>query len=123
MAERDASFRMLPTDVPKATSAPSASSEWETVLFNCYCHFFEEVVPQIVKALGCTEQKARILATVAHINGRSIIYRGTEEECLRVAQILQEIGLLAIYNGPELKKRPDLTHERTQPDERNPVFR
>ena len=35
------------------------NSGWRTIIFNCYCHMFEEVVDQIIRATRCTREKSR----------------------------------------------------------------
>src|SRR3989337_1932153 len=67
---------------------------WITTLFNCNCHTFEEVVRQLMKAIGCSESEAWEIAWQAHNNGKAGVKVGTEEECQRVAAILKAIGLV-----------------------------
>ena len=67
---------------------------WMTILHNCDCHTFEEVVRQLMKAIGCSESEAWEIAWQVHNNGKAVVKVGTEEECQRVATILKAIGLV-----------------------------
>jgi ATP-dependent Clp protease adapter protein ClpS len=67
---------------------------WLTILHNCNCHTFEEVVRQLMKAIGCSEAEGWEIAWQVHNTGKAVVKVGTEEECQRVAQILREIGLV-----------------------------
>jgi len=65
----------------------------KTILFNCSCHEFEEVISQVVEALGCSLHRATHLAVIAHYSGQAIVCTGSEEYCERVSATLREIGL------------------------------
>jgi ATP-dependent Clp protease adapter protein ClpS len=67
---------------------------WMTVLHNCDCHTFEEVVKQLMKAIGCSEDKGWELAWQVHNTGRAVVKVGPETECVRVGNILAAIGLV-----------------------------
>ena len=57
---------------------------WMTVLHNCDCHTFDEVVKQLMKAIGCSEDKGWELAWQVHNTGRAVVKVGPETECVRV---------------------------------------
>jgi len=66
---------------------------WQVVLFNCNCHTFDDVIEQLMKAIGCSEFTASQYANVAHKFDSVVVFKGEKEECERVAYILEEIGL------------------------------
>ena len=65
----------------------------KVVLFNDDWHTFEEVIYQIIKAIGCSIQKAESITYEVHNAGKSIVYSGDLSDCLRVSSILEEISL------------------------------
>ncbi|MCL5268701.1 MAG: ATP-dependent Clp protease adaptor ClpS [Bacteroidetes bacterium] len=64
------------------------------VLFNDDWHTFDEVIGQLVKALGCGSDKAEAIAFEAHSRGKALVYEGSMPECLRVNGVLEEISLI-----------------------------
>ena len=46
---------------------------WMTVLHNCDCHTFEEVVKQLMKAIGCSEERGWELAWQVHNTGKAVV--------------------------------------------------
>ena len=67
---------------------------WMTVLHNCDCHTFEEVVKQLMKAIACSEDRGWEIAWEVHNTGKSVVKVGPETECVRVGNILAAIGLV-----------------------------
>jgi ATP-dependent Clp protease adaptor protein ClpS len=67
---------------------------WMTILFNCDCHTFEDVVKQLIKAIGCSEDRAWELAWEVHNTGKAVVKVGPETECVRVGNTLAAIGLV-----------------------------
>ena len=67
---------------------------WMTILHNCDCHTFEQVVKQLQKAIGCSEAKGWELAWQVHNTGRAVVKVGAETECVRVGNVLASIGLV-----------------------------
>ncbi len=67
---------------------------WMTVLHNCDCHTFEEVVKQLMKAIACSEERGWELAWQVHNTGKAVVKVGAETECVRVGNILASIGLI-----------------------------
>jgi ATP-dependent Clp protease adapter protein ClpS len=72
----------------------AVSPPWMTILHNCDCHTFEEVVKQLMKAIGCSEDKGWELAWQVHNTGKAVVKVGPETECVRVGNILASIGLV-----------------------------
>jgi ATP-dependent Clp protease adapter protein ClpS len=62
-------------------------------LFNDNFHTFDEVIMQVCKAIGCSDQQAEEIAWEVHIRGKSIVFDGEIGDCLRVSSVLEEIGL------------------------------
>jgi ATP-dependent Clp protease adapter protein ClpS len=67
---------------------------WITILFNCDCHTFEDVVKQLMKAIACSEDRGWEIAWEVHNTGKSVVKVGPETECVRVGNILAAIGLV-----------------------------
>jgi ATP-dependent Clp protease adaptor protein ClpS len=86
----------LPTPETKTTEQSSGSDlldAYRVVLFNDEEHSFDEVIEQIIKAVGCSRQKAEKYTWEVHTRGRSIVFAGPMSLCLRVSSILEEIAL------------------------------
>jgi len=66
---------------------------WQTVLYNCECHSFDEVIEQIMLAIKCTEATASQYAMTAHQLGCVAVFKGTKDKCEQVADVLGSIGL------------------------------
>jgi ATP-dependent Clp protease adapter protein ClpS len=67
---------------------------WITILHNCECHTFEDVVKQLIKAIGCSEDRAWEIAWEVHNTGKAVVKVGPETECVHVGNILGSIGLV-----------------------------
>ena len=77
-------------DVTESAVAPP----WMTVLHNCDCHTFEQVVKQLQKAIQCSEAEGWEIAWQVHNTGKAVVKIGAEGECVRVGNILAAIGLV-----------------------------
>ncbi|HBB25912.1 MAG TPA: Clp protease ClpS [Bacteroidetes bacterium] len=64
------------------------------ILFNDEVHTFDEVIIQIMKATGCSLERAEILTLEVHRTGKAMVFSGGFTECLRVSGVLEEIGLM-----------------------------
>ena len=78
------------TDDVETLQAPP----WMTILHNCGCHTFEQVVRQLMKAIGCSEAAGWEIAWRVHNTGKAVVKIGPEAECVRVGNILAAIGLI-----------------------------
>jgi len=67
---------------------------WITILHNCDCHTFEDVVKQLIKAIACSEDRAWEIAWEVHNTGKAVVKVGPEAECVRVGNILAATGLV-----------------------------
>lgn len=63
------------------------------ILFNDNTHSMGEVVAQIRKAIGCSDDRASSIMRQAHTTGRAIVYTGHLERCEHVSAVLEEIRL------------------------------
>ncbi len=63
------------------------------ILFNDEWHSFDEVIEQIIKAIGCTRSHAEELTNEVHTSGKAAVFEGVLVECLRVSSVLEEIAL------------------------------
>jgi len=77
-------------DVVEGAVAPP----WMTILHNCECHTFEQVVRQLQKAIACSEAQGWEIAWQVHNTGKAVVKVGPETECVRVGNILASIGLI-----------------------------
>jgi ATP-dependent Clp protease adaptor protein ClpS len=82
----------LPEDVTE--QEVSAAPPWLTILHNCDCHTFEQVVRQLMKAIGCSESRGWEIAWEVHNTGKAVVKVGPEPECVRVGNVLAAIGLV-----------------------------
>jgi ATP-dependent Clp protease adapter protein ClpS len=65
----------------------------KVILFNDEVHTFDEVIAQIIKAIGCSFDKAEALTWEVHLRGKAIVFSGEMSECLKVSSVLEEIAL------------------------------
>ena len=65
----------------------------KVILFNDEVHSFDEVIGQIIKAIGCDSTKAEALTWEVHHSGKAMVFEGPLDECLRVSHTLEEIAL------------------------------
>src|SRR5256885_12008838 len=63
---------------------------WMTILHNCDCHTFEQVVKQLQKAIACSEAEGWEIAWQVHNTGKAVVKIGPEAECVRVGNIRSE---------------------------------
>ena len=89
LAERVAPSADVDEVVDEAVAPP-----WMTVLHNCECHTFEQVVRQLQKAIACSEAEGWELAWQVHNTGKAVVKIAPETECVRVGNILASIGLV-----------------------------
>jgi ATP-dependent Clp protease adaptor protein ClpS len=67
---------------------------WMTILHNCDCHTFEEVVRQLMRAIACSEEDGWQIAWQVHNTGKAVVKIAPEPECVRVGNILAAAGLV-----------------------------
>jgi ATP-dependent Clp protease adaptor protein ClpS len=79
--------------VPQTDEPETGGSNYRVILYNDDWHDLEDVIEQVMKATGCSEQKAAQITIEAHNSGRAICYRGNREKCQGVVKVLREIRL------------------------------
>ncbi len=72
---------------------------WRLILYDDDIHTFDEVIHQLIKALGCTKPKAEELTYKVHFDGKALVFEGSFEECLKINSVLQEIQLITEIKG------------------------
>jgi ATP-dependent Clp protease adapter protein ClpS len=77
----------------KTTDGTDLEYPCKVILFNDDFHTFEEVIAQLIKAIGCSYEKAEALTWEVHTKGKGVVYSGSLTECLRVSAVLEEIAL------------------------------
>jgi ATP-dependent Clp protease adaptor protein ClpS len=91
-------LQATPTESPQVDELDATDVQvappWMTVLHNCDCHTFEEVVKQLMKAIACSEERGWELAWQVHNTGKAVVKVGAETECVRVGNVLASIGLI-----------------------------
>lgn len=65
----------------------------KVILYNDDWHTFEEVIVQLIKATNCTFDQARGFAFEVHVKGKSIVFNGPMNDCIKVSSVLEEIAL------------------------------
>ncbi len=84
-------------DTPKVDinvdESTSIGLAFKVILYNDDWHTFEEVIIQLIKAIGCTYEIARNLTFEVHVKGKAIVFSGEMKDCLRVSSVLEEIAL------------------------------
>ena len=86
--------RVAPSTDVEVVTESALAPPWMTVLHNCDCHTFEQVVRQLQKAIGCSEAEGWDIAWQVHNTGKAVVKVGPEGECVRIGNILAEIGLV-----------------------------
>ena len=101
----------LPRSGPAAPAAPAPTktarpeeetrlqAPWRVVLYDDDVHTFEEVILQVMRATGCTFERAQRHTWTVHTEGKDTVYEGTFEACLRVQGVLREIELVTEIQG------------------------
>jgi ATP-dependent Clp protease adaptor protein ClpS len=81
------------TTTTKLATKVQPELSWQTILYNCDCHEFWEVVNQIMLAIKCTEATASQYAHTAETLGNVAVFKGSRERCEQVSDVLGSIGL------------------------------
>jgi ATP-dependent Clp protease adaptor protein ClpS len=84
-----------PSEELEVLEAETTSTELpaKVILYNDDWHTFEEVIVQLMKATGCSRERAEALTWEVHTCGKAAVYEGSLAECLRVSGVLEEIAL------------------------------
>jgi ATP-dependent Clp protease adaptor protein ClpS len=89
-----ATERVAPETEIDEIAEGAAAPPWMTILHNCECHTFEQVVRQLQKAIACSEGEGWAIAWQVHNTGKAVVKVAPESECVRVGNILASIGLI-----------------------------
>jgi ATP-dependent Clp protease adapter protein ClpS len=93
-AEVEVRSKVRPAPSVEDVAEEAVAPPWMTILHNCECHTFEQVVKQLQKAIACSEPEGWELAWQVHNTGKAVVKVGPETECVRVGNILALIGLV-----------------------------
>lgn len=88
---------VAPVEVVEADSA--VETPWRVIVFDDDIHTFEEVILQLMKAIGCTPEKGYEHALTIHTEGKDCVYQGDFFDCFRVQGVLKEIALVTEIEG------------------------
>ncbi len=90
----------MPTAIQKPrkkkepTDGTIHGAPWNTILFNCNCHSFDDVAKQLMKAIRVSYERGMDIAHTVHSTGKAVVYTGHRERCEAVAMVLEDIGLI-----------------------------
>ncbi|MDX1430157.1 MAG: ATP-dependent Clp protease adaptor ClpS [Rhodothermales bacterium] len=90
------------TDVETAVDVAEEESidhPWRVILYNDEIHTFDEVISQLIKATGCSTNRAEKIAWTVHLEGKATAFEGSFEDCFRVQGVLREIQLVTEIEG------------------------
>jgi ATP-dependent Clp protease adaptor protein ClpS len=76
------------------TDGTTRGAPWNTILFNCNCHSFDDVARQLMKAIRVSYERGMEIASVVHNSGKAVVYTGHRERCEAVAMVLEDIRLI-----------------------------
>ncbi|HIG73008.1 MAG TPA: ATP-dependent Clp protease adaptor ClpS [Bacteroidetes bacterium] len=80
-------------------TATRVGTPWRVILYDDDIHTFEEVILQLMKAVGCTPEQGYKHALTVHTQGKDCVYEGDFEDCFRVQGVLREIQLVTEIEG------------------------
>ncbi len=88
-----------PTVHPTILTETAVELPWTLTLFDDDIHTFDEVIHQLIKALGCDPQTAEEITVTVHNSGSAVVFEGPFEECLQINAVLVEIQLITEIRG------------------------
>ena len=94
-----ADFPALPDVEVEVAVEDRVETPWRVVLYDDDVHTFDDVIVQVVKATGCTPERAARHAWTVHTEGKDCVYTGEFFECLRIQGVLREIELVTEIEG------------------------
>lgn len=77
----------------------AVDTPWHLILYDDDIHTFDEVINQLIKALGCSVSHAEELTLKVHNEGKATVFEGSFEECLKINSVLLEIQLITEIKG------------------------
>ena len=81
------------------TTETRLDDPWRVILYDDDIHTFEEVILQLMKAVGCSPEQGYQHALTVHTRGKDCVFEGEFEECFRVQGVLREIQLVTEIEG------------------------
>ncbi len=101
MNRRSAAGPAAPDVAPVETEQTDAAVEtpWSVIVFDDDIHTFEEVILQLMKAIGCSPETGYQHALTIHTEGKDCVFQGDFFECFRVQGVLKEIALVTEIEG------------------------
>lgn len=84
----------IPRKQKSPTDGATRGLPWNTILFNCNCHTFDDVAKQLMKAIRVSYERGLEIAGVIHHAGKAVVYTGPRERCEAVAMVLEDIRLI-----------------------------
>lgn len=78
---------------PEIDEEVTVGLPYKVVLYNDDWHTFDDVIAQIIKAVKCSYEEARGYAFEAHVKGKTVVFNGELNSCLKVSSVLEEIAL------------------------------
>jgi len=77
----------------------AVETPWTLTLFDDDIHTFDEVINQLIKALGCDQPTAEEITITVHSSGSAVVFEGSFEECFKINAVLVEIQLITEIRG------------------------
>ena len=77
----------------------AVETPWRVILYDDDIHTFEDVILQLMKAIGCTAEQGERHAWTVHTRGKDCVYQGDFFDCFRVQGVLREIQLVTEIEG------------------------
>jgi ATP-dependent Clp protease adaptor protein ClpS len=71
----------------------SLGEGYKVILYDDDTHTMDEVVAQVMRAIGCSKERAEEIMFEAHSKGRAMVIAAHLERCEHVAAVLERIGL------------------------------
>jgi hypothetical protein len=68
---------------------------WQSVLYHCDCHTYQQIIQQLMLAIGCTREQGYELAWRVNHHGHAPVYYGAQKDCEQVVRVLRDINLRA----------------------------
>ncbi|HEX8299685.1 MAG TPA: ATP-dependent Clp protease adaptor ClpS [Rubricoccaceae bacterium] len=72
---------------------------WRVILYDDDIHTFDDVIGQLMKAVGCSAEEGARHAWTVHTEGKDCVYTGDFFDCMRVQGVLREIALVTEIEG------------------------
>jgi hypothetical protein len=82
-----------PIIITLAVDSTGSTSGWKTIIFNCYCHTFDNVVSQLMRATRFSREKCTSITETAEITGSATVCEGAKDYCEKIARMLGGTGL------------------------------